>query len=552
MNKKLLKKRRKLHKLIITLISVFCVLFIAFAAVFIYKSTQSNLYSKSYIVCMDLYEQIKSSFVENKELPEEVLIISPWSNYYGNSSLMYSVNSRVQYDSGEDKDNIYAYVTDNKKYVVETGNYLPVEYYDDSNLISNYSYIAYDSFKKSMTDEQYQKISGYLNSTPEEEGYRYLLICNDYYESKYNGTLPKKVEIVKTCDDNAWYIQDEKVEQFELSPDLPDECEHKKIGDMHRNEIDADFFFGKYEKEFTREDIERAIPEPAQIGTGTIGTGLFEFITIESGEFYAFDRNYEAICAYRYNVLDECLGTIIIISLVILFFFGIIGALEMAMWRISKTKALQEQSRIDMTNAVAHNLKTPLFVISGFSENLKGETDRDKKFHYIEVIQQQTREMNTLVHRMIDLSKLDSPQSNLNEEKFSLTNFVSEMLPDYRICSESDIILNSEKDIEITADKAVMKMALENLIDNAIKYTELYSDIVVDISKGYFSISNKCKPLTADNLKKLWQPYYRQTDGDNTSGNGIGLSIVKSAFELHKFKYGADYKNGKIYFWFAF
>ncbi len=551
MNKKLLKKRRKLHKLIITLISVFCVLFIAFAAVFTYKSTQSNLYSKSYIVCMNLYEQIKSNIVDAAPLPEDTVVISPWTNYYGNASMMYGVNNLAQDYTGVDTDNIYVYVTDNKKYVVETGNNLPTNYYNNEN-INAYSYIAYDSFKKSMTDEQYQKISAYLNSTPEEEGYRYLLVCTDYYDSKYNGVLPKQVEILKTCDDNTWYIQDEKVEQFDLSPDLPDEYKHEKIGDMYRNEINADFFFGKYAKNFTREDIERAIPNYVDIGTGTIGTDLFEFITLESGELYDTDRSYQTLCAFRYNVLDECLGTIIVISLVILLFFGIIGALEMAMWRISKTKALQEQSRIDMTNAVAHNLKTPLFVISGFSENLKGETDRDKKFHYIEVIQQQTREMNTLVHRMIDLSKLDSPQSNLSEEKFSLTNFVSELLTDYRMCSESEIVLNSENDTYITADKEVMKMALENLIDNAIKYTELYSDIVIDISKGYFSISNKCKPLTADKLKKLWQPYYRQTDGDNTSGNGIGLSIVKSAFELHKFKYGADYRSGKIYFWFSF
>ncbi len=552
MNKKMLKKRRKLHKLIMTIICVFCVLFIVFSAVFIYKSTQSNLYSQSYIVCMDLYEKIKSSIVETFELPDGVTWIGNiWTNYNGNSSLMYSVNSIVLNDYSEDKDNIYVYVTDNKNYVVETGNYLPVNYYEDLNT-GNYSYIDYDSFRKSMTDEQYQKISDYLNSTPEEEGYRYLLICTDYYESRYNGILPKQIEIVKTCDDNAWYIQDEKVEQFDLSPDLPEECKRKKIGDMYRNEIDADFFFGKYEKDFTREDIVRGIPDAVHIGTGTIGTGLFEFITIESGDFYGNDRTYRAMCVYRYNVLDECLGTIIIISLVILFFFGIIGALEMAMWRISKTKALQEQSRIDMTNAVAHNLKTPLFVISGFSENLKGETDRDKKYHYIEVIQQQTREMNTLVHRMIDLSRLDSPQTNLNAEKFNLTEFTESLLLDYRQCCENEIVLNADSDVEITADRAVLKMALENLIDNAIKYTEPFCDIVIEIKKGYFGISNNCRQITAESLKKLWQPYYRQTDGDNTSGNGIGLAIVKSVFELHKFKYDADYRDGRIVFWFMF
>ena len=81
-----------------------------------------------------------------------------------------------------------------------------------------------------------------------------------------------------------------------------------------------------------------------------------------------------------------------------------------------------------MTNAIAHNLKTPLFVIGGFAENLKNEEDTEKKLHNIEIIQQQTEEMDILIHRMLDLSRFDSPALKLNCEVFDFKPFIEKIL----------------------------------------------------------------------------------------------------------------------------
>ena len=89
-------------------------------------------------------------------------------------------------------------------------------------------------------------------------------------------------------------------------------------------------------------------------------------------------------------------------------------------------------------------------------------------------------------------------------------------------------------------------------IDNAEKYSDYGSDITINVSDDVLSISNQCSSFDRENLSKLWQPYFRAAKGDNKSGSGIGLSIVKSALEMHGFKYKAEFENGIITFKFRF
>lgn len=98
----------------------------------------------------------------------------------------------------------------------------------------------------------------------------------------------------------------------------------------------------------------------------------------------------------------------------------------------------------------------------------------------------------------------------------------------------------------------MLKTVLENLIDNAEKYSDYGSDITLNVSDDVLSISNQCSSFDRENLSKLWQPYFRAAKGDNKSGSGIGLSIVKSALEMHGFKYKAEFENGIITFKFRF
>lgn len=95
-----------------------------------------------------------------------------------------------------------------------------------------------------------------------------------------------------------------------------------------------------------------------------------------------------------------------------------------AMEKVMKKQRLLEENRRDFTNAIAHELKTPLGVIRGFSENLKENVMEEKKDYYLEQIIGQTEEMNQMVQEMIYISKLDSDQLTLHTEPISLRSLL--------------------------------------------------------------------------------------------------------------------------------
>ena len=126
--------------------------------------------------------------------------------------------------------------------------------------------------------------------------------------------------------------------------------------------------------------------------------------------------SYLIVSLKEIDLLNDCLWKFITVFAVAFTIMAVVITVEIFSWKDFKRRTAQEETRLEMTNAIAHNLKTPLFVIGGFAENLKNEEDTKKKLHNIEIIQQQTEEMDILIHRMLDLSRFDSPALKLNCE----------------------------------------------------------------------------------------------------------------------------------------
>ena len=100
----------------------------------------------------------------------------------------------------------------------------------------------------------------------------------------------------------------------------------------------------------------------------------------------------------------------------------------------------------------------------------------------------------------------------------------------------------------INADKELIRTALQNIIENAVKYSTKGSGITVDVTDKIVRISNSSQPLSKAELKKIWQPYYRADKSRHKKGNGLGLSIVKSILDLHRTKYDMTMMDGCMVF----
>ena len=229
------------------------------------------------------------------------------------------------------------------------------------------------------------------------------------------------------------------------------------------------------------------------------------------------------------------------------FFFTIAAILCVMIWRTVRTQLIQEQKRMDLTNALAHDIKTPLFVISGYAYSLKENIDETERDLYIDKIIEQTDEVNGLVHRMLTFSKLDSYKMTLNRTDVDLGELTESILQNYAALPDNKRVSFSKSGSNtVSADRELLKTALQNLIDNAAKYSLKGSVIRISVTGRTITITNESEPLTKDDLKQIWKPYVRKDKSRHQKGNGLGLSIVKSIIELHKARIDMSMKDSTL------
>jgi len=255
---------------------------------------------------------------------------------------------------------------------------------------------------------------------------------------------------------------------------------------------------------------------------------------------------------YTFNVLQECAGRLAIVFLFIVVSFIFMGCiLSFTSWNMYKKKAELDKKQQDLTNSLAHDLKTPVFIISGYAQNLLENIKTEKRDYYAKMIIEETEIMGELVRNMLNSSNIVSDNISITKEKFNFTLLINNILEEYKeLGINIDFICND--DYYIDGDKPKIKCIINNLIDNAVKYTTDENSIVITLNEHRFEISNRCKKMKKTELKKLWEPYYMGENSPRNNGNGLGLSIVKNLLDIHKFKHGCNIKDNIISFYFNF
>lgn len=227
--------------------------------------------------------------------------------------------------------------------------------------------------------------------------------------------------------------------------------------------------------------------------------------------------------------------------------------LAFALLRVWRKQERVEQARRDTTAALAHELKTPLAVLSATAELLSGDMAQDKRAHYLDVIQQQAQRMDGSVRRMLELSRLEAGAKALRREQVPLSPLVRERLdtvvpPDNLL--HTSVIVDGTDTAE--ADRALLARALDAILENAVQHTPPDGSITVRIEKGVCAVVNTGDAIPDAALPHLWEPYFQADLSRTTKGDGLGLSIAKTVFDLHGYAYGAENTPTGPRFWFRF
>ena len=252
--------------------------------------------------------------------------------------------------------------------------------------------------------------------------------------------------------------------------------------------------------------------------------------------------------------LKACLPILVpagVLSLILAILCAII--LSCALLRVWRKQERVERVRRETTAALAHELKTPLSVLSATAELLGDNLAPEKQAYYLGVIQQQAQRMDGSVRHMLELSRLETGAKALRRTAFSLAELAQERL---QAALPADSTIRTEfaaqDKFEVNADRALLARALDALLENAVQHTPGGGCITVHLTDGVLSVTNTGEAIPADALPRLWEAYYQADPSRSAKGDGLGLSIAKTVFDLHGYVCGAENTEIGPKFWFQF
>ena len=264
---------------------------------------------------------------------------------------------------------------------------------------------------------------------------------------------------------------------------------------------------------------------------------------------------YWTVIAREVNLWDRCAATLgFVWGSCLLAFILIAFILSRQTYDTYRKREELEEQRREMTNALAHDLKTPLSIISGYAQNLRENVHTEKREHYAGNIQANVERMDKIVSDMLELAGLESKLLSLGWEEVSLNKIGAEIINRYQdVCEEKSIIASGEGEAVIKADPALMERVMDNFFVNALDNTPEGGTISIKISDNTLELYNSGSHIPVEHLNEIWQAYKKVDTARHASkGSGLGLSIARRVLELHGFSYGAENTDEGVVFWFKF
>ena len=212
----------------------------------------------------------------------------------------------------------------------------------------------------------------------------------------------------------------------------------------------------------------------------------------------------------------------------------------------TKVRIIQEKEQLKHSIAdISHDLRTPLTSIQGYLTLLKDCEDKEEQEHYFSVIQAKTDYLTELLQIFYDLSLIESDDYILGIEKIDVNRIVTDCLIDkYNELKELTPTIKIENaPVWIIGNAVACKRIIDNLVTNAIRYSDDYIEIVMD-ADGIFTVKNTTSELKNIDVNILFQKFYTVDTSRSNGNTGLGLYIVKEL--LNKIEGGIkeiSYKN---------
>lgn len=191
---------------------------------------------------------------------------------------------------------------------------------------------------------------------------------------------------------------------------------------------------------------------------------------------------------------------------------------------------------------ITHEFRTPLTIIlssTNMLEQFYRKGNEEKMLKHLSKIKKSSKNLAHLIERTITLSKTEAGVITVNKENFDIIEFMKEMSAEIRLFDKDkhQVELHTENDsLLISSDKNLLTTIFNNIISNALKYTEEDKRIKINLktTKEFIKISVADEGIGIPDreINTLFEPFYRCSNVGLRQGSGLGMSIVRKCVEL--------------------
>ena len=218
---------------------------------------------------------------------------------------------------------------------------------------------------------------------------------------------------------------------------------------------------------------------------------------------------------------------------------SILGAIFV--FRSIRKQFLVQQQQQHFMMAVTHELKTPIAVAKLNLETLlKHHLDEEKQKKIIQMTLQETTRLNTLTNNILISSQLEGGGYSFSKDDLDFSHLFKDCIHDFKIrYPEKKFIEHTEPEIELQGDPFLLQMMINNLLENALKYSPKEKPVVCSLKRRgkevLLNIIDEGPGIQDHEKKKVFEKFYRigNEATRKTQGTGLGLYLCKKIAQDH-------------------
>lgn len=244
------------------------------------------------------------------------------------------------------------------------------------------------------------------------------------------------------------------------------------------------------------------------------------------------------------NVNYTYADKIVVFLMSLLFTFALLYRISfMTIGQIIKKLKNSEKVRKEWVEDISHDIKVPLSTIKGYAEIMQSEIYdfemEEIKFYGSQILDSEKR-IEDMVEEMKLSIKLENDKIILAKENINISELIFSCVNEFnsKLDGNSKIIYNIKKDYYIYCDRILIKRCIENILQNAFIHNNKNIELKINIKKNnkklYISIKDNGRGIFENDLKHIFERYYRGKGTDKIKGQGLGMAITYEIIKAHK------------------